>query len=406
MKRSLEGKTIVLGVCASIAAYKAPDLVSALTKAGAEVHVCLSSSATDFVAPLALEIVSKHRVWMGSNEREHAGQVTHIELAKTADAFLLAPASANELAKLAHGLASDMLGDFYLAASCPCFLAPAMNERMYAHPATKANLQCLLDRGAHLIEPVSGNLACGDSGKGKMAPLELIVATLEDYFASQKPTTVKDLEGLRLLVTAGPTREAIDPVRFLSNHSTGKMGYAVAEAARQRGASVTLISGPVHLTAHPAIELVSVRSAKEMKEAVHRYFGEADVLVMAAAVADYRPKQVAEQKIKKSTDLSLELEKTEDILLSLVPMKQKQLVCGFAMETEALLEQARAKLEKKQLDLICANDLGVEGAGFGVDTNVLHLVTKTELESLPLMSKLEGAHRVLDKLMEIKNQHI
>ncbi len=395
----LTGKTIILGVTGSIAAYKAANLASLLKKQHADVHVILTKNGAQFITPVTFETLTGNKCLTDTFDRNFQFNVEHVELAKRADLAIVAPASANTAAKLAHGLADDMLTTTFLACTCPKLIAPAMNTRMYENPVTQDNLQTLKNYGWTLIEPESGRLACGDEGKGKFPDEQRIVEYILNEIARKK-----DMKGLRVLVTAGPTIEALDPVRFLSNHSSGKMGYALAKVCCERGADVTLVSGKTQLTPPVGVELVPVVSAQEMYDAVTRRAVDQDVVIMAAAVADYRPASVSEQKIKKSgDDLNLPLERTQDILAALGSNKpENQILCGFAMETEDMVAHAREKLERKHLDLIAANNVKVKGAGFGTDTNVITLISENAETELELMSKEEAAARIVDAIIEIR----
>lgn len=395
----LKGKTIILGVTGSIAAYKAANLASLLKKQHADVHVILTKNGQQFITPVTFETLTGNKCLTDTFDRNFQFHVEHVELAKRADLALVAPASANTAAKLAHGLADDMLTTTLLACTCPKLIAPAMNTRMYENPVTQDNLNTLKNYGWTLIEPASGRLACGDEGKGKFPDEQEILEYVLNEIARKK-----DMEGLRVLVTAGPTMEALDPVRFLSNHSTGKMGYALAKVCRERGAQVTLVSGKTHLPSPVGVELVPVLSAQDMYEAVTQRAGTQDAIIMAAAVADYRPASVSDQKIKKGDDdLSLALARTQDILAALGANKPAgQILCGFAMETEDMIAHAREKLERKHLDLIAANNVKTRGAGFGTDTNVITLLTKDGETELSLMSKEEAAARIVDEILKIR----
>ena len=393
----LKGKTVLLGVTGGIACYKSAGLASALVKQGANVQVLMTRNATEFIGPHTFESLTGNRVSVDTFDRNYQFQVEHIALADQADLVLVAPATANVLAKLAHGLADDMLTTTVLACDCPKIAAPAMNTRMYENPVTQDNLALLRRYGWEIVEPASGRLACGAVGMGKMPEPEELLEAVDHAVRYEK-----DLAGLRLLVTAGPTREALDPVRFLSNHSSGKMGYAVARAASDRGAEVTLVTGPTALKPPAFVETVEVTSAQEMFDAVTRRAQEQDIIVKAAAVADYRPAEYSENKLKKGEGdpLSLPLERTRDILLWLGEHKKPgQFLCGFSMETERLLENSRKKLKKKNLDMVAANSLNEAGAGFGGSTNVLTLITADSEEQLPLLSKEEAAHRLLDGIL-------
>ena len=394
----LKGKTVLLGVTGGIACYKSANLASALVKQGANVQVVMTRNATEFIGPHTFESLTGNRVSVDTFDRNYQFQVEHIALADQADLVLVAPATANVLAKLAHGLADDMLTTTILACNCPKIAAPAMNTKMYENPVTQDNLDTLRKYGWEIVEPASGRLACGAVGKGKMPEPEDLLECVLHALSHEK-----DMTGLKVLVTAGPTREALDPVRYLTNHSTGKMGYAIAKAAAARGAQVTLVSGPVNLKKPPYMEVVDIVSAQDMFEAVTSRAPDQDIIIKAAAVADYRPACVAEDKIKKSgtdADLSLPLSRTSDILGWLGEHRVPgQFLCGFSMETRDMVENSKKKLEKKHIDLIAANNLKQAGAGFGVDTNVLTLISPDGARELPLMSKEEAAHSLLDEIM-------
>lgn len=393
----LKGKHIVLGVTGSIAAYKIASLASMLMKKQADVTVIMTKNATNFINPITFESLTGNRCLVDTFDRNFEFQVEHVSLAKQTDVFLVAPASANVIAKAAHGIADDMLTTTLLACQCPKIFAPAMNTRMYENPIVQDNISTLKDYGMEVVTPASGYLACGDTGEGKMPEPEVL------YEAVLRALTPKDLAGRKVLVTAGPTQEKLDPVRYISNHSTGKMGYAVAAAAVRRGADVTLVSGKVGLTPPAGVRVVPVVSAADMAQAVKAAASEQDIIIKAAAVADYRPRVTADEKLKKQDDdLSVELERTEDILAWLgAHRREGQILCGFSMETEHLLENSRAKLEKKKIDMMVANNLRQEGAGFGTDTNVVTLLTKEGTEELPLLSKEEVADRLLDRLLTL-----
>ena len=394
----LKGKTVLLGVTGGIACYKSANLASALVKQGANVQVVMTRNATEFIGSHTFESLTGNRVSVDTFDRNYQFQVEHIALADQADLVLVAPATANVLAKLAHGLADDMLTTTILACNCPKIAAPAMNTKMYENPVTQDNLDILRKYGWEIVEPASGRLACGAVGKGKMPEPEDLLETVLHALSHEK-----DMTGLKVLVTAGPTREALDPVRYLTNHSTGKMGYAIAKAAAARGAEVTLVSGPVNLKKPPYMEVVDIVSAQDMFEAVTSRAPTQDIIIKAAAVADYRPANLAEDKIKKSgndSDLSLPLSRTSDILAWLGQHRSPgQFLCGFSMETRDMVENSKKKLEKKHIDLIAANNLKQEGAGFGVDTNLLTLISPDGAKELPLMSKEEAAHALLDEIM-------
>ena len=394
----LKGKTILLGVTGSIAAYKAAALASALVKLHANVEVILTKNATQFIAPLTFEQLTGNRTMTDTFDRNFVHQVEHVSLATRTDLVLIAPATANVCAKLAHGLADDMLTTTVLACKYPKLIAPAMNTGMYENPVTQDNLDILRRYGWEVIEPASGRLACGAVGKGKMPEPEDLVQHILRAIAMPH-----DLAGKTVLVTAGPTREALDPVRYLTNHSSGKMGYAIAEAAMLRGAKVTLISGPVSIKPPAFVDVVQVSSAKEMFEAVAENAPGADYIFKAAAVADYTPADYSSEKMKKKDgELAIPLDRTRDILAWLGEnRKPGQVICGFSMETENMLQNSRAKLTKKNVDMICANNLKEDGAGFGVDTNIITLITKKDTVQLPLQSKSSAAHAILDKALSL-----
>ena len=392
----LENKTVVLGVTGSIAAYKIASLASMLVKQGADVRVIMTQNAVRFITPITFETLTGHKCLVDTFDRNFEFQVEHVSLAKQADLVLIAPASADVIGKLAHGIADDMLTTTLLACRCPRLLSPAMNTAMYENPIVQDNLRYLSRSGYEIIAPAVGHLACGDTGSGKMPEPEILLRYIEREIARPK-----DLEGKRILVTAGPTQESIDPVRYLTNHSSGKMGYALARAAMLRGAQVTLVSGQTHLTPPLFVDYVQVTTAREMYEAVVSRSAAQDIILKAAAVADYRPAVVSDNKIKKSGgSLSLELERTDDILAYLGAHKRSgQFLCGFSMETENMLGNSRAKLQKKNLDMIAANNVKVEGAGFQRDTNVITLITREHETALPLMSKEEASDRILDAIL-------
>ena len=393
----LQGKTVVLGVTGGIAAYKMPNLASALVKLGCNVQVLMTQNATQFITAVTFETLTGNKALVDTFDRNFSFQVEHIAVADQADLVMIAPATANVIAKLAHGLADDMLTTTVLACNCPKIVVPAMNTKMYENPVTQDNLNTLRRYGWEVVEPASGYLACGAVGKGKLPEPEVLLQVILHDLAHEK-----DMMGKKVLVTAGPTQEALDPVRYLTNHSSGKMGYAIAQAAARRGAQVTLVSGPVALKRLPYVETVDVVSAQEMFEAVAVRAAEQDILIKAAAVADYRPMMVAEDKMKKSDDaLSIPVERTQDILGWLGQHRRPgQFLCGFSMETQNMVENSRKKLEKKQVDMIAANNLKVEGAGFGVDTNLLTLITKDGLDELPLVSKEAAADLLLDRILK------
>lgn len=393
---NLKGKTIVLGITGGIAAYKMPNVAHALAKAGANVHVLMTKNATEFITPLVFETLTNNRCIVDTFDRNFQYDVAHVSLANAADLMLIAPATANVIAKLAHGLADDMLTTVTLAARCPKLVAPAMNTHMLENPITQDNLKTLEHYGFTVIPSGSGLLACGDTGSGRLPDEGVLV----DYVARELEHE-KDMQGMKVVVSAGGTREPMDPVRYLTNHSTGKMGYAVARAAAMRGADVTLIHGPTALPPVKFVEDVPITTAQDMYDAVTSRFDGMDVLVMAAAVADYRPATVADDKIKKKDgDLSIPVERTADILGTIGPKKTKQFLCGFSMETRDMLENSSAKLTKKNLDMVVANNLKVAGAGFGVDTNVVTFITPDGSRELPLMSKSDVADAILDEILK------
>ncbi|CCY59733.1 phosphopantothenoylcysteine decarboxylase/phosphopantothenate-cysteine ligase [Clostridium sp. CAG:632] len=399
----LTGKTVVLGVTGSIAAYKMANLTSMLVKQHADVYVLMTKNATNFIHPITFETLTNHKTLVDTFDRNFNYNIEHVSLAKKADIVLVAPASANVIGKIANGIADDMLTTTVMACKCKKLIAPAMNTQMFENPIVQDNLKKLEHYGMTVIQPAVGLLACKDVGAGKLPSEE----ELMDYIL-QEIRFEKDLVGKKLLITAGPTVESIDPVRFISNHSTGKMGYALARVAAERGADVTLISGPVNLQAPRFVKLVPVVSAQDMFEAVKAHSAEADIIIKAAAVADYTPEVVADEKIKKSDgEAELKLKRTTDILKWLGENRvagKKQFLCGFSMETEHMVENSRAKLEKKNLDMIVANNLKVPGAGFGVDTNVVTLITRSETKELPQMSKEEVAAGILNEILRLQTQ--
>ena len=395
----LAGKTVLLCVSGSIAAYKIAYLASALKKLKADVHVLMTRNATNFINPITFETLTGNKCLVDPFDRNVEFSVEHVSLAKAADVVLVAPASANVIAKLAHGLADDMLTTTVLACTCRKIISPAMNTRMFENPITQDNLKICEHYGMEVISPASGYLACGDTGAGKMPEPEVLL-----QYILKEVQYEKDLKGKKILVTAGPTREAIDPVRYITNHSTGKMGYAIAKTAALRGADVTLVSGPAEVEPPMFVNFVPVVTAKDMFEAVTGRSDEMDAVIKAAAVADYRPKFVNTEKTKKKDgDMAIELERTDDILKWLGEHKKdSQFLCGFSMETEHMLENSRAKLKKKNLDMIVANNLKVAGAGFGTDTNVVTMIRENKETELPIMSKEEVAGAILDEIFEIK----
>lgn len=397
----LKEKTILLGVTGGIAAYKSASLASRLVKAGAEVRVIMTEHATNFINPITFETLTGHKCITDTFDRNFEFQVEHVSLAKKADVIMVAPATANVIAKLAHGLADDMLTTTILASHAPKLIAPAMNTGMYENPVTQDNLALLKKYGMKVIEPAAGHLACGDEGKGKMPEPEILYEHILRSCACKQ-----DMKGLKVLVTAGPTQEAVDPVRFLTNHSSGRMGYSIAKACMLRGADVTLVTGRTALTPPLFVDVVPVVSAKDMYDAVISRSNEMDIIIKAAAVADYRPVHVTEEKVKKSdSSFSLELERTDDILKYLGKHKKPgQFLCGFSMETENMLENSRKKLEKKHLDMIAANNLKVPGAGFETTTNIITIITPDSVKELELMSKDDAAFRLLDEILSRRSR--
>ena len=395
----LAGKTVLLCVSGSIAAYKIAYLASALKKLKADVHVLMTRNATNFINPITFETLTGNKCLVDTFDRNFEFSVEHVSLAKAADVVLVAPASANVIAKLAHGLADDMLTTTVLACTCKKIISPAMNTRMFENPITQDNLKICEHYGMEVISPASGYLACGDTGAGKMPEPEVLL-----QYILKEVQYEKDLKGKKILVTAGPTREAIDPVRYITNHSTGKMGYAIAKTAALRGADVTLVSGPAEVEPPMFVNFVPVVTAKDMFEAVTSRSDEMDAVIKAAAVADYRPKFVNTEKTKKKDgDMAIELERTDDILKWLGEhKKESQFLRGFSMETEHMLENSRAKLKKKNLDMIVANNLKVAGAGFGTDTNVVTMIRENKETELPIMSKEEVAGAILDEIFGIE----
>ena len=391
-----EGKTVLLGVTGSIAAYKIASLASALKKRHADVHVLMTENATNFINPITFETLTGNKCLVDTFDRNFQFQVEHVSIAKKADLVMIAPASANVIGKLALGIADDMLTTTIMACKCKKFISPAMNTNMFENPVVQDNLKILEHYGYEVIAPASGYLACGDTGAGKMPEPETLLAYIEREIACEK-----DLKGKKILVTAGPTQEAIDPVRYITNHSSGKMGYAIAKTAMLRGADVTLVSGCTAIEPPMFVNLVPVVTAKDMYEAVTSISNEQDIIIKAAAVADYRPANVSDEKVKKREgQMSIELERTDDILKYLGEHKPTgQFLCGFSMETQNVIENSRAKLVKKNLDMVAANNVKVKGAGFQGDTNVLTLITREEEISLPLMTKEGAAGRLLDKIL-------
>lgn len=395
----LDKKTVVLGVTGSIAAYKVANIASMLVKKNVDVHVIMTKNAVNFINPITFETLTGNKCLVDTFDRNFEFNVEHVSLAKRADVFMVAPASANVIGKIAGGIADDMLTTTIMAATCPKIISPAMNTHMFENPIVQDNMEKLKHYGYEIVEPASGYLACGDTGKGKMPEPEQLVEYIMKHIACEK-----DLLGKKVLVTAGPTIERIDPVRFISNHSTGKMGYAIAKNAMQRGAEVTLITGKTNIKKPMFVKAIDVESAQDMYEAVEENFENQDIVIMSAAVADYRPKTQKTEKIKKSSeDACIELERTIDILKGISERKTNQFICGFSMETENMMENSKNKLEKKNLDMICANNLKVAGAGFGTDTNVVTIITRDETKELPLESKEKVASDIIDCILKRMN---
>ena len=394
MEKILKNKTVVLGVTGSIAAYKIANLASSLVKKGANVHVIMTKNATNFINPITFETLTGNKCLVDTFDRNFEFSVEHVSLAKQADIFMVAPASANVIGKIANGIADDMLTTTIMACKCHKVISPAMNTNMFENPIVQDNLEKLRNYGYEVIDPASGYLSCGDTGAGKMPEPTVLESYIMKNIAMEK-----DMAGKKVLITAGPTMEAIDPVRFISNHSTGKMGYALAKIAMERGAEVTLVTGKTYIEKPDFVKIIDVKSAKEMFDAVDKEFDSQDIVIMSAAVADYRPKTVADEKIKKNDEeAAIELERTDDILGTMSRRKKNQFLCGFSMETEHMLENSKNKLKKKNLDMICANNLKVEGAGFGTDTNVVTLITENESRQLPIMSKEQVANEILTEI--------
>ena len=391
----LTGKTVVLGVTGSIAAYKMANVASMLVKMHCDVHVIMTQNATNFINPITFETLTNNKCLVDTFDRNFQFHVAHVSLAQKADLFMVAPASANIIAKMAYGLADDMLSTTILAAECPKIVVPAMNTHMYENPIVQDNLHKLEQFGIQIIEPDSGMLSCRDTGKGKLPKEEVLVEHILHTIGKEK-----DLAGKKILITAGPTREAIDPVRFITNHSTGKMGYAIARQAMLRGGEVTLVSGPVSIAPPPFVKVVHIQSAQDMFDAVTSISAEQDIIIKSAAIADYRPQTVSSEKMKKKDgELSIALERTQDILKYLGEHKQpNQILCGFSMETQNMIENSQKKLESKHADMIVANNLKDSGAGFGTDTNKVTFITQSGCEEMPLMSKNEVADALLDRL--------
>lgn len=395
---NLNNKTILLGVTGGIAAYKSASLASLLVKSSAEVRVVMTEHAANFINPITFEALTGHKCITDTFDRNFEFKVEHVALAKKADLIIVAPATANVIAKLAHGLADDMLTTTILASAAPKLIAPAMNTGMYENPVTQDNLTLLKQYGMKIISPESGRLACGDVGSGKMAEPEILFEHILHACSCQK-----DMSGMKVLVTAGPTQEALDPVRYITNHSSGKMGYSIAKACMLRGADVTLVTGKTALTPPSFVDVVPVISAADMYKAVISRSNSMDLIIKAAAVADYRPSQVANEKVKKKeAELSISLERTRDILKYLGEHKKPgQFLCGFSMETENMLENSKKKLENKNLDMIVANNLKVKGAGFETDTNIVTMITPKEVVEIPIMNKEDVSFHILDKILSI-----
>lgn len=392
-----KGKNIILGVTSSIAAYKSANVASALVKKGCNVNVLMTENATNFINPLTFEELTKHKCIIDTFDRNVQYNVAHISLAVSADAFIIAPASANVIGKIANGIADDMLTTTVMACKCPVIISPAMNTNMYENPIVQDNLAKLERFGYIIVPPAEGRLACGAIGKGKMPDEQVLLDYLERALSDKQ-----DFKGKRVLVTAGPTQESIDPVRYITNHSSGKMGYAVARQAMLRGAEVTLVSGKVNLPPVPFVKMIYITTAEDMYNAVTSEFENTDIVIKAAAVADFRPKRIADDKLKKADGMdSIELEPTKDILKELGKNKKDRFICGFSMETKNMTENSRKKLENKNLDMIVCNNLKVEGAGFQGDTNVVTVIDKTNITELSIMSKTEVADKILDRIAEI-----
>lgn len=392
-----KGKNIILGVTSSIAAYKSANVASALVKKGCNVNVLMTENATNFINPLTFEELTKHKCIIDTFDRNVQYNVAHISLAVSADAFIIAPASANVIGKIANGIADDMLTTTVMACKCPVIISPAMNTNMYENPIVQDNLAKLERFGYIIVPPAEGRLACGTIGKGKMPDEQVLLDYLERALSDKQ-----DFKGKRVLVTAGPTQESIDPVRYITNHSSGKMGYAVARQAMLRGAEVTLVSGKVNLPPVPFVKMIYITTAEDMYNVVTAEFENTDIVIKAAAVADFRPKRIADDKLKKADGMdSIELEPTKDILKELGKNKKNRFICGFSMETKNMTENSRKKLENKNLDMIVCNNLKVEGAGFQGDTNVVTVIDKTNITELGIMSKTEVADKILDRIAEI-----
>ncbi len=394
----LKNKVVVVGVTGSIAAYKSAQLVSDLVKEGCEVHVIMTKNALNFINPITFETLTGRKCLVDTFDRNFEYSVTHVSLSQKADIFMIAPASANIIGKIANGIADDMLSTMVMAAKCPVLIAPAMNKYMFMNSIVQENIEKLKRHGYKIISPAVGRLACNDTGIGKLPDVDILIEHIKHEIANEK-----DYKGLKVLVTAGATQESLDPVRYITNHSTGKMGYAIAQAASERGAEVTLVSGEANIKPPVFAELIKVKSAEDMFNAVKENLSESDAVIMAAAVADYTPDTYSNEKIKKSdSDMSISLKRTRDILKYAGENKRdKQVICGFSMETENLLENSRKKLEKKNCDIIAANSIKEKGAGFGTDTNIITLITKDSVYELDKMSKYDAANIILDRIKQI-----
>jgi len=394
----LKNKVVVVGVTGSIAAYKSAQLVSDLVKEGCEVHVIMTKNALNFINPITFETLTGRKCLVDTFDRNFEYSVTHVSLSQKADIFMIAPASANIIGKIANGIADDMLSTMVMAAKCPVLIAPAMNKYMFMNSIVQENIEKLKRHGYKIISPAVGRLACNDTGIGKLPDVDILIEHIKHEIANEK-----DYKGLKVLVTAGATQESLDPVRYITNHSTGKMGYAIAQAASERGAEVTLVSGEANIKPPVFAELIKVKSAEDMFNAVKENLSESDAVIMAAAVADYTPDTYSNEKIKKSdSDMSISLKRTKDILKYAGENKRdKQVICGFSMETENLLENSRKKLEKKNCDIIAANSIKEKGAGFGTDTNIITLITKDSVYELDKMSKYDAANIILDRIKQI-----
>ena len=395
----LKNKVVVVGVTGSIAAYKSAQLVSDLVKEGCEVHVIMTENAVNFINPITFETLTGRKCLVDTFDRNFEYSVTHVSLSQKADVFMIAPASANIIGKIANGIADDMLSTMVMAAKCPVLIAPAMNKYMFMNTIVQENIEKLKRHDYRIISPAVGRLACNDTGVGKLPDVDVLIEHIKHEIAHEK-----DYKGLKVLITAGPTQESLDPVRYITNHSSGKMGYAIAQAASERGAEVVLVSGEVSIKPPIFAECINVKSAEEMFNAVAENLSDSDVVIMAAAVADYTPDSYSDNKIKKSDgDMSISLKRTKDILKYAGEHKADgQIICGFSMETENLLENSRQKLEKKNCDMIAANSIKQSGAGFKTDTNVITLITEDDIKELPLMSKYDAANNILDELMKLK----